>query len=421
MYNYEESWTRKAVEEAERVADISCSGHGRAFLDGITCECNSCYGGSDCSLFNSSCSADVDGGDPLFLEPFWIQNAPSSTIVIAGWHRMSYTFNDQSFMSKELENVIRNLHSQVGNALTQGRYIIFGAGATQLLNAAVHSLSSHNSSSPANIVASIPFYPVYQLQTEFFQSLDFTFQGDTLLWKNKSNVSMDMIEFVASPDNPDGRLKNAVLQGSNVQAIYDRAYYWPHYTAIPAPADENMNIFTLSKLTGHAGSRFGWAIVKDKLIYEKMVSYLNLNTIGVSRDSQLRALKLLKVALQEGENNLFQFAHQTMRKRWVSLNQIISMTDRFSLQKLPPKYCTYINKVRDASPAYGWLKCEREEDKDCHAVLQAANINGRPRAEFLASDRYVRISLIRSQDDIDLFFEKLNQLVSKENDAPKST
>lgn len=67
----------------------------------------------------------------------------------------------------------------------------------------------------------------------------------------------NFIEFVTSPNNPDGHLKEAVLQSPYVKTIYDRAYYWPLYTAIPAPADEDVMLFTISKLTGHAGSRFG--------------------------------------------------------------------------------------------------------------------------------------------------------------------
>lgn len=38
--------------------------------------------------------------------------------------------------------------------------------------------------------------------------------------------------------------------------IYDHAYYWPHFTPIPAAVeygDRDVAIFTLSKLTGHAG------------------------------------------------------------------------------------------------------------------------------------------------------------------------
>jgi hypothetical protein len=74
--------------------------------------------------------------------------------------------------------------------------------------------------------------------------------------KNNSD-NMSIIEFVTSPNNPDGHLKKAVVQGPLARSINDHAYYWPHFTAIPAPADGDVMIFTISKLTGHAGSRFG--------------------------------------------------------------------------------------------------------------------------------------------------------------------
>lgn len=99
-------------------------------------------------------------GDPLFLEPFWMQHAASSALVVAGWHRMSYVFENNSYISHELEKHIRRLHSIAKNAATSGKYIVFGAGSTQLLNAAVYALSPQNSSSPAKVVASIPYYPV---------------------------------------------------------------------------------------------------------------------------------------------------------------------------------------------------------------------------------------------------------------------
>ena len=67
--------------------------------------------------------------------------------------------------------------------------------------------------------------------------------------------------------------------------------------------------------------------------------------------------------------------------------------------------------------AYAWLKCEREEDKDCSAVLKAANILGRQGNAFGAEDRYVRLSLVRTQDDFDILMERLNKLVSEEDGA----
>lgn len=89
-----------------------------------------------------------------------MQHAASSAVVIMGWHRMSYSYSDRSTISQELDKLIRKLHALVGNANTTGRFIVFGAGSTQLLNAAVHALSPHNSSEPAKVVATIPYYPV---------------------------------------------------------------------------------------------------------------------------------------------------------------------------------------------------------------------------------------------------------------------
>lgn len=59
-------WTRKASVEAEAVAALFCSGHGKAFLDGLIlqsgkpiCECNACYSGPRCSKFLPDCVINV--------------------------------------------------------------------------------------------------------------------------------------------------------------------------------------------------------------------------------------------------------------------------------------------------------------------------------------------------------------------------
>ncbi|KAL2497035.1 Tryptophan aminotransferase-related protein 4 [Abeliophyllum distichum] len=416
------SWSQRAAAEAEAVASVSCSGHGITYLDGLfldgkpVCECNSCYGGPTCSHFLPDCVANADSGDPLFLEPFWMQHAESSALLVAGWHRMSYGFADQSSMSQVLQNHILKVHSISRNAITKGKYLVFGAGSTQLLSAAVFALSL-NSSSLARVVAASPYYPVYKTQTDFFETAHFEFQGDALLMKRSSNSTGNVIEFVTSPNNPDGLLRKAVLQGSSVNAIYDHAYYWPHFTAIPAPADEDVMIFTISKLTGHAGSRFGWALVKDEVVYLNMLKYMQLAELGVSRDTQLRALQLLKVVLEGDGREIFHFAYEKMRDRWENISQIVSLSKRYTIQDIPPQYCNFFEKVRGPSPAYVWLKCEREEDTNCNAVLRGANIIGRLGSLFNASDRYVRLSLLKRDDDFNLLLYRLKELVSKEGGA----
>ncbi|CAL5386314.1 unnamed protein product [Camellia sinensis] len=253
-------------------------------------------------------------------------------------------------------------------------------------------------------------------QTNFFRSMDYKFVGDTSMWKNTSDVNMNMIEFVTSPNNPDGQLKKAVLRGSSVKTIHDYAYYWPHFTAIPAPADEDLMLFTLSKLTGHAGSRFGWALIKDEEVYERMLKYTDQISFGVSHDTQLIALQQLK-AIFQGNNgsDIFEFGFTTMRKRWEILSKALSESNRFSIQKIEPQFCTFYQQLRGPSPAYAWLKCERDEEEDCYEVLRENGIISRRGSVYGAERRYVRLSLIKTQDDFDLLMLRFNSLLSQEN------
>lgn len=110
---------------------------------------------------------------------------------------------------------------------------------------------------------------------------------------------------------------------------------------LPVPRDSSVCILFVL---------YSWAIIKDKVIYQRMVTYIALNTMGVSRDTQLRALKLLKVVLATGGRGIFEFGHETMRKRWEKMNKLISASKRFSLQKVMPEYCNYFQKIRGASP-----------------------------------------------------------------------
>ncbi|XP_074369339.1 tryptophan aminotransferase-related protein 4-like [Apium graveolens] len=414
----DEKWSKSAAGEAEAVAAVSCSGHGRAYLDGIiggdgtpVCECNACFTGLDCFESVPECVLDADSGNPIYLEPFWMKHAASTAIVVSGWHRMGYEYDDGSLISQELRSEIFKLHDIVKNVNTTDRYIIFGAGSTQLLGAAVHSLSL-KSSTPTKVVASVPYYPVYKSQTELLDSTKYKFTGDASI-QNTSDSSTSFIEFVTSPNNPDGQLKKAVLKGSN--KIHDLAYYWPHYSPIVSPVDEDIAIFTLSKLTGHAGSRFGWALIKDKDLYQRMVKYMDLNTYGVSRETQLRALKLLKHVVRGGGQELFEFGYGTMKHRWELLSKTLQASKRFSVQHLSSQYCTFLDKHRTPSPAFAWIKCEQEEDEECSkVVLGEAKVIGRAGSLFGAGNDYVRVSLADSQDHFNILLNHIEKLVSQE-------
>lgn len=80
-------------------------------------------------------------------------------------------------------------------------------------------------------------------------------------WEGDANAYASdeaYIELVTSPNNPDGEIRGAVVNRANGVLVHDLAYYWPQYTPITAPADHDLMLFTLSKCTGHAGSRIGY-------------------------------------------------------------------------------------------------------------------------------------------------------------------
>ncbi|KAK3120272.1 hypothetical protein QOZ80_9AG0684830 [Eleusine coracana subsp. coracana] len=256
-------------------------------------------------------------------------------------------------------------------------------------------------------------------QTTMFGGRKYRWGGNTALWAN-ATARRSFIEFVTSPNNPDTLLQKPVLGGSS--AIVDHAYYWPHITHIPAPADEDVMLFTMSKLSGHAGSRFGWALIRDENVARRAYEYVQNSSLGASQDTQLRMLRIVKVILANlrGEEDMLAFGHDVLRTRWRRLSDIVSRSRRISLQEIHPQYCTYFNRVREPSPAYAWVKCEREEDGDCYQALLRAKIITRSGVGNEATSRYTRMSLLKSDDDFDVLMERVTDLVDAEKcDAPR--
>jgi hypothetical protein len=69
------------------------------------------------------------------------------------------------------------------------------------------------------------------------------------------------------------------------------------------------------------------------------------------------------------------------------------------------------------------VKCEREEDEDCHEALLKAKIITRTGVGNEAGSRYTRISLLKTDDDFEVLMERVTDLVDaeKNGDAPGSS
>lgn len=94
----------------------------------------------------------------------------------------------------------------------------------------------------------------FQSVTEFLKSGLYKWAGDAFTYDSDAPY----IEVVTSPNNPDGYFREAVVNRPGGTLVRDLAYYWPQYTPITAPADDDLMLFTVSKSTGHAGTRIGY-------------------------------------------------------------------------------------------------------------------------------------------------------------------
>lgn len=125
------------------------------------------------------------------------------------------------------------------------------------------------------------FLQSYPLITECLKSGLYKWRGDA----NEFDRDEPYIELVTYPNNPDGSIREAVVNGNGGILVHDLAYYWPQYTPISSPADHDIMLFTLSKCTGHAGMRLGY-VTYPGLQYmflnlsELLVNYLHLNNFN---------------------------------------------------------------------------------------------------------------------------------------------
>lgn len=118
-----------------------------------------------------------------------------------------------------------------------------------------------------------------------------------------------------------------------------------------------------------------WAILKDEKVAKKMMKFVELNTIGVSHDSQVRATQIVKSVVQGyayssasnlgietqtlssrslsehvDNNKLFHFGASVMHYRWRRLRNSLSGSSEFSIPEFQPSYCNFFQKQVNHAP-----------------------------------------------------------------------
>ncbi|GLT36605.1 hypothetical protein SLA2020_109720 [Shorea laevis] len=370
---------------------------------------SSAAAGQKKTLLPSDSIINLDHGDPTMFEPYWRNLGGNCTVVISGSDVMSYFSNPGQicwFLEPGLENAIRKVHRLVGNAVAEDRHILVGTGSTQLFQAGLFALSSADAPEPISVVSAAPYYSCFKEEVELLRSRLYTWEGDAKVFEKEGPY----IEVVNSPNNPDGTMRRAVVNRKGGKLIHDLAYYWPQYTTITSAADHDIMLFTFSKCTGHAGSRIGWAIVKDERIARRMTKFIELSSIGVSKESQLRAAKILEVISDDGLQNFafenfFEYSHRVMAGRWVRLREVVESSEIFRLPEYSEDFCNFNKELTSSYPAFAWL--ESKEGRDMESLFKEHKILTRSGMRFGSEVKDVRISMVCREEMFDLFLERL--------------
>lgn len=310
--------------------------------------------------------------------------------------------------SLPLLQTLEDLHSNFKNAITHDKSIVLGYGATQLLRAAMFAIQCRVAGIEPNPPASelhkmaqmtvfchVPHYGVYSYYTEGSMS-KLKFNTST----NQPNASSDnTIEIITYPNNPDGARRPPQFESS--WRIYDMVYYWPHFTHIDKLMDEDIMLFSASKLTGHAGNRFGWAIVKDEKIAQLMQNYIELEVDSFSADLSLKFLRILAHVDQDFFNEI----SSRMEERWTRLREIVPVTN--------PRFRIANRQEKPHGGFFLWIQCLKEEDSPCADVFRDAGYTVMAGEVFGETNDFVRVNFAVHDQVLELFFVSLKKLANE--------
>jgi aspartate/methionine/tyrosine aminotransferase len=243
-------------------------------------------------------------------------------------------------------------------------------------------------------------------------------------WAAQPSGRKPVVEMITAPNNPDGVVHGPLYPGS--MPVYDRAYWWPHFTPV-SPVEDDIMLFTLSKLTGHGGTRIGWALVKDADVAAKMADYVHA-TGRISHDAMLRGATVLNHVVESSGGPLW-WAMEKMNGRWDTLVDILctdSNTDgsacvprnaRFVLENTRPRTLemdAFTGTERRPNDPYVWLRCANPADVStgCTNVMSAAGMDFSSGVSFGADPgTHIRLELLMTEDTFDVVAHRLRTLV----------
>jgi len=378
-----------------------CSGVGYSFPDTgyAVCECLPCFTGENCEtpMNPATCSLLVGPGQPYLMEYYWAQHEDIPGTIIPIDYRVPYQSNVWTDLDNpkggilgQLAIRIKAFHQKYGNAETSGYSVVFGTGARQLTAAAIYALSSSSGAYPIQVYVTPPYYNGYSgplTELKFAQ------------WNQSTNMNPNEVaEIVTIPNNPDGNSRTPTYTSAGI--IYDLVYYWPHLNPTPLEKrSEDIMLFSWTKCTGHAASRFGWALVKDSSIARIMGSYISTTTIEPCIEAQYRALGILDYLIGPQGAQFFDYTRTNIISYWNELVNLFQGSTTFTI-------------MSQRNSAYAWIRCSGLTENQCNSAFTSQGISGSAGRSFGLSG-YYRINLTIHPKMFDVLITKLKLVLGK--------
>lgn len=318
---------------------------------------------------------DLGVGNPAFMFDYWrlIDEFYSGkgSIKVTANSNMSYDYEQAQVL---LKNTIKKVHDFVGNAVTDGYEVVLGNGASHLISAWAYSTDLKS------FHVNAPRWP--RLNTLLQMGAVFAEDG------------VGDAQLVVTPNNPDNSINQAIKKNMDATA-YDLCYNWPQYTKVIKHSEDVM-IFGLAKATGHAGTRLGWALVKNPEQAKKMAKYIELSTSGVSQEAQIRAYTLLALILNLNGDfvNCFDYGADLLSKRWTSFTLATKNNSMF--------------KVLNSNGMFAWCEWLDQTQDPVVEIADKYKANVIGGEAFGASPSHFRVSLGCYGTDFDQFILNFN-------------
>jgi len=334
----------RSVQEEKHIV---CSGNGNRYeieehdqlaFFGLspTCSCFDCYYGDNCEFMKemNDCHAEADGVDLGLTKEVIV--APN--LLITSSYRMDYEGwktitggNKDKQMDFLLHQTLTDLHKAVGNANTDGHTLVVGLGSHQLIQAANHAVSKNiykgGAGETSSVYGQVPYWSKFpRMVNEFAPRTEWI---DDSASAEAAEETESLIEMIVSPSNPGNLLasEQAPLLAPKERQIWDLVYYWPSsYADAKAltPLDEDIMIFSLSKLAGYAAHRFGWAWVKDPDIAAEMANYVSVSTQAYPANEMLFGINILQSILKSvgTKNDFFKLVQDELMSRCRQIEEV---------------------------------------------------------------------------------------------------